>query len=55
MCSSDLNERQWQPSVGFLYAINSWLVWESWGSFPIETGRPSFTLKLNFVLDFKKK
>ena len=49
------NERQWQPSVGFLYAINSWLVWESWGSFPIETGRPSFTLKLNFVLDFKKK
>ncbi len=49
------NERQWQPSVGFLYAINSWLVWESWSSFPVETGRPSFTLKLNFVLDWKKK
>jgi hypothetical protein len=49
------NEPQWQPSVGFLYAVNSWLVWESWGSFPIETGRPSFTLKLNFVLDWKKK
>lgn len=49
------NERQWQPSVGFLYVLNSWLVWESWASVPVETGKPSFTLKLNFVLDWMKK
>lgn len=49
------NERQWQPSVGFLYALNSWLVWESWASVPVETGKPAFTLKLNFVLDWKQK
>jgi hypothetical protein len=46
------NERQWLASVGALYEINRWLVLESWGSFPVETGNPTFTLKLNFVLDW---
>ncbi len=49
------DQRQWLASVGLLYAINSWLVWESWASFPVDTGKPSITLKLNFVLDWKKK
>lgn len=49
------NERQWLASVGAMYAINAWLVAESWASFPVETGKPTFTLKLNFVLDWKKK
>ncbi len=49
------DRRQWLASAGFLYAINKWLVWESWASFPTQTGKPMFTLKLNFILDWKKK
>lgn len=49
------NQRQWLTSVGALYAINSWLVLESWASFPVDTGKPMFTLKLNFILDWKRK
>jgi len=49
------NERQWLASVGALYAINDWLVLETWTSVPVETGKPSFTLKLNFILDWKRK
>ncbi|NBV22783.1 MAG: hypothetical protein EBS05_12820 [Proteobacteria bacterium] len=49
------DQRQWLASVGAMYAINSWVVAESWASFPVETGKPTLTLKLNFVLDWKKK
>lgn len=49
------DQGQWLASVGFLYAINSWLVWESWASFPTDTGKPTVTLKLNFIFDWKKK
>ena len=49
------NQRQWLGSVGALYAVSPWLVLESWASFPIDTGKPSFTLKLNIPLDWKRK
>ena len=49
------DEHQWLTSVGALYAFNRWLVLETWGSFPVDTGKPTFTLKLNFILDWKKK
>ena len=44
------NQHQWLASGGALYALNRWLVLESWASFPVDTGKPTITLKLNFVL-----
>lgn len=47
------DQSQWLTSVGAMYAINKWLVFETWSSFPMETGDPTFTFKLNFVLDWR--
>lgn len=49
------NERQWMASVGAMIPICKWSVLETWGSFPVETGAPTFTLKLNILLDWKRK
>jgi hypothetical protein len=49
------DESQWLTSVGLMYPLTSWLVLETWGSFPVESGDPAFMLKFNFVLDWKKK
>lgn len=48
------NEDQWMASVGALYPINKWLVLEAWGSFPVDHGDPSITLKLNFIFDWRR-
>lgn len=47
------DQKDWMASVGAMYAVNKWLVLEAWGSFPVDQGDPSVTLKLNFVLDWK--
>lgn len=49
------NRDQWLASLGAMYAVNDWLVLETWGSLPTESGKPTFTFKLNFVLDWKRK
>jgi hypothetical protein len=46
------NEGQWEGSLGFLYALNKYLVLESWVSQPFDHGDPIFTVKLNFVVQF---
>lgn len=47
------DQDQWLTSVGVMYAFTDWLVFETWTSFPMETGDPTFTFKLNFVIDWK--
>lgn len=48
------DQKDWMASVGAMYVVNKWLVLEAWGSFPVDQGDPSITLKLNFVLDWKR-
>ena len=49
------SENDWMASAGAMYQVNKWPVLEAWGSFPVDKGDPSFTLKPNFVLDWKRK
>jgi len=49
------NRDQWMGSVGFLYVFHDSWALESWVSAPFERGEPSFTLKLNWIFDFKKR
>lgn len=47
------NQHDWMASVGILYPLTGWAVLDSWANFPVDDGKPSFMLKLNFVLDWK--
>ena len=49
------NQGQWLASVGAQYGIARWLAVESWVSVPTETGQPSFTIKFDLILDWKRK
>ncbi len=43
---------QWLGSGGFIYFLHENFAVESWVSVPFEHGKPTFTLKLNFIFDF---
>jgi len=49
------DQRQWMPSVGFLYVFHRHWALEAWSNFPLDQGKPSVVLKLNFILPFGPK
>ena len=46
------NQRQWMPSFGFKYFFHRNWALETWTNLPLDQGRPSVVLKLNFILPF---
>lgn len=46
------DESDWLTSVGFLYVAHPRVILESWMSQPVDTGKASFVVKLNFVVPF---
>jgi hypothetical protein len=46
------DQDQWQASAGFLLRLHKMLAIESWVSQPLDHGKPSVTLKFDFILKF---
>lgn len=46
------DESDWLTSLGFLYSLHRNVALESWVSQPVDTGKASFVIKLNFVIPF---
>lgn len=46
------DQDQWKASAGFIYFVHKMFAVESWVSHPLEQGKPSFTLKFDFIIKF---
>lgn len=46
------DQRQWMPSFGLKYFFHRHWALETWTNLPLDQGRPSVVLKLNFIWPF---
>lgn len=48
-------QHDWEASVGGMYEFCRWFTVETWANFPTGPGKPSFVVKFDIPLDFRRK